>query len=243
MLKRLSEYYTNDNKFFRTFPTAVLNTARFAAFWPDIDIYIWHNYGTALARGENGLNFDSYPNYVLSWLHLRMEDFNRIYDASVLTYNPLENYSMTEETATARKRGELENSTDSDIKPRVTAQYKTTNDDKSAGRLEGYSVGGLQSSNETPVSDGTENTTITSSYTETETLSTATLSATGHEVETIAHKRAGNIGVQSSQDMLNQEYDVRKRAFIKQFADAFNAECLTGLYAVDDDYYHGGFII
>lgn len=230
LLKRLDEYFDNSGKLFGQFSSADIQLSDFSSLIGDIDEVIRWNFCDMLTRGNN------FTTYLLSWWRLRISDFNAVYNASVKQYEPLENYTMEEETATGRSRGQLESSTDSDVKPRVSAQYETTNDDQSTGRLTGYNVAGLQNSGATPETSGSENTKTTSQYNTTATLTADTLSATANEVETVQHKRHGNIGVLSSQDMLKQEYDVRARSFIMFFCEVFARECLSGLYDTGGDF-------
>lgn len=247
MLTKLSKFFTmglGTVNLFGQFDNTAQNLAHFKTLIPHIDRVLYHDYGDELARGtpdEITPLISDFMQFVLSWWTMRIEDLNRIYDASIETYNPLDNYTMTEETATARKRGEIENSTDADIKPRVSTNYTSTNDDKTTGRMESYTVAGILQSGMTPNTNGTENTKTKSKYNDEQTLSTDNLSVTGNEVETIEHKRNGNIGTVTAQDMLNQEYDVRERGFIIQFCKLFERECLTGLFAVGDNDYCGGF--
>lgn len=248
MLTKLSEFYTTNNigvvQLFGQFDNTALSLAHFPNLIPHIDRVIYHNYGDELARGTPDNNIpllSDYMQFLVSWWTARIDDLNRIYDASMETYNPLDNYSMTEETATARKRGEIQNETENEIKPRVSTDYSSTNDDKSTGRMEGYNVSGILGSGDTPNTDGKEKSTTKSKYNDEQTLSTDNLTATGNEVETIEHKRAGNIGTVTAQDMLNQEFDTRERGFITQFCRIFERECLTGLFAVGDNDYCGGF--
>lgn len=241
-MKRLSEFFTTDNYgnpcFFTLFDSSSLQRAHFNAYWGNIDRMIHYQHGKQLVSGEpNTVNpiLSDYMQYVYAWYLTHLEDLNRIYDTSIATYNPLDNYAMTEEQATARERGEIQNSTDSDVKPRVSTNYTSTNDDKTSGRLEGYNVSGILDTGYSPKSNGTENSTSKSMYNNTVSMTADTISATGHEVETIQHKRAGNIGTVTSQDMLNAEYDARERGFIDIFIKMFARDCLSGLFAVDKD--------
>lgn len=240
-MRKLSDYFFSQNHEFlkHNLTTAQQNAADFSTLIAQLDSVLYWNYRNMLVATDEpfdaGLSSD-FVAFVSNWWDLRVGDFNAIYNASVAAYDPLENYGMTEESATGRSRGELQSSTDTDIKPRVSAQYETTNDDLSPGRLSSYSVAGIQDTNATPKAAGTENSTTKNKYNGTATLTADTLSATANEVETTQHKRHGNIGIQSSQDMLNQEYDVRKRSFIDTFCECFARECLTGLYDTGGDF-------
>ena len=238
-MRKLADYFFSQNhEFFKHNLTATQQSAAaFASLWAQIDSVLYWNYRNMLVATDEPFEAQQssdFVAFVCNWYDLRVSDFNKVYNASVAAYEPLDNYGMTEETATARKRGEIKNSTDADVKPRVGVQYTTTNDNQSTGRMTAYNVSGIQDSGATVKAAGTENATTKSNYENTETLATTNLSATGHEVETVTHKRAGNIGVESSQNLLDQEYEVRKKSFIDMFIKSFCAECLTGLYACDD---------
>lgn len=238
-LTKLSNFFNSAVKLIGQFTNTDINEADFAEYVPDIDRILYHNYGDELARGTPDTAVPlqgDFMRFLLGWWRLRVSDFNAVYNASIAQYDPLENYSMNEESVTGRSRGEMQSSTDADIKPRVSAQYETTNDDLSPGRLSAYSVAGVQDTNATPKADGTENSTTKTKYNDTATLTADTLSVTANEAETSQHIRHGNIGVQSSQDMLGQEYDVRVRSFIMYFCTCFERECLTGLYDLGGDF-------
>lgn len=240
-MRKLADYFFNQNhEFFKhNLTTAQQNAADFSTLIAQIDSVLYWNYRTMLVATdepyEQQLSSD-FVAFVSNWWDLRISDFNALYNASVAAYDPLENYAMTEESATGRSRGESQNETETDVKPRIAAQYETTNDDQSTGRMTGYNVAGILDTAPNPKTDGKEKSTTKNKYNDTATLTADTLSATANEVETTQHKRHGNIGVQSSQDMLNQEYDVRKRSFIDAFCECFARECLTGLYDTGGDF-------
>lgn len=240
-MRKLADYFFNQNhEFFKHNLTATQQAAAdFFALLAQVDSVLYWNYRNMLVATDEPFEqqqSSDFVAFVSNWWDLRISDFNAIYNASIAAYDPLENYNMTEETATGRSRGTMESSTDTDVLPRVSAQYETTNDDLSTGRLSGYAVAGIQSTGATPKADGTENSTTTNEYTTTETLATDNLSVTANEVETTQHNRHGNIGVQTSMDMLAQEYDIRKRSFIDTFCECFARECLTGLYDTGGDF-------
>lgn len=238
-LTKLEKFFSPAVKLIGQFTSSDQLEAVFASYIPDIDRILYHNFADELARGTPDtvvpLQSD-FMRFLLSWWRLRVKDFNAVYNASVKTYDPLENYSMTEQTATGRKRGEMQSSTDTDVLPRISTEYSTTNDSQTTGRMTGYVVAGVLGTAPNPQADASENSTTTNKYNETETMTIGDMTATGHEVETTEHNRHGNIGVQSSQDMLNQEYDVRLRSFIMYFCNCFERECLTGLYDMGGDY-------
>lgn len=223
-------------KLFGQFDNTLLNLLHFATLIPHIDRVIYYEYDNALVKGEvkTPVLTSDYMEFLHSWLYTRLDDFNRMYDVMAATYNPLDNYSMTEQTAEAMNRGEAQSETEADVKPRVLTEYSTTNESQSAGRMTGYTTNGILGTAPAPDPSGKEKTTTKNKYNETKTASTTDLTATGNEVRTTEHKRAGNIGTVTSQDMAAAELDLRQRGFVTEFIKAFAAECLSGLYAIED---------
>lgn len=137
------------------------------------------------------------------------EKWKKIYDALMTEYNPLENYSM-EETRTP-------NLTDSDTENVGTSisSNRTTN---ANSKYKGFNA-------DAPVTitttDGGENSSTTGTKLANETSRTSTHTGT----ETLT--RAGNIGVTTSQMMLDSELKLRQYDFYKQiFEDIDSVMCL-----------------
>ena len=137
------------------------------------------------------------------------EKWKKIYDALLTEYNPLENYSM-EETRTP-------NLTDSDTENVGTSisSNRTTN---ANSKYKGFNA-------DAPVTitttDGSENSSTTGTKLANETSRTST--HTGTEKLT----RAGNIGVTTSQQMLESEFKVRQYDFYKElYNDIDSVMCL-----------------
>lgn len=137
------------------------------------------------------------------------EKWKKIYDALLTEYNPLENYSM-EETRTP-------NLTDSDTENVGTSisSNRTTN---ANSKYKGFNA-------DAPVTitttDGSENSSTTGTKLANETTRTST--HTGTEKLT----RAGNIGVTTSQMMLDSEFKVRQYDFYKElYNDIDSVMCL-----------------
>lgn len=137
------------------------------------------------------------------------EKWKKIYDALLTEYNPLENYSM-EETRTP-------NLTDSDTENVGTSisSNRTTN---ANSKYKGFNA-------DAPVTitttDGSENSSTTGTKLANETTRTST--HTGTE----KLQRAGNIGVTTSQQMLESEFKVRQYDFYKElYNDIDSVMCL-----------------
>ena len=137
------------------------------------------------------------------------EKWKKIYDALMTEYNPLENYSM-EETRTP-------NLTDSDTENVGTSisSNRTTN---ANSKYKGFNA-------DAPVTitttDGSEDSSTTGTKLANETTRTST--HTGTE----KLQRAGNIGVTTSQQMLESEFKVRQYDFYKElYNDIDSVMCL-----------------
>lgn len=138
------------------------------------------------------------------------EKWKRIYDALMTQYSPLENYNMEEE-----RNNDKEYSDSGATNTNLSVQRETSATS---------SYHGFNSSDYTPVSktDGDENTSTTGSD------ETNTTSKSGSESEDETTSRHGNIGVTTSQQMLESELKVRQYDFYKQvFNDIDLILCLS----------------
>ena len=121
--------------------------------------------------------------------------WNKIYEALNTEYKPLENYSM-DETRT----------------PNLTDEVKNTGDDKTSVNLDNTTtsyVVGYNTSNEKESGKTTSNGNSTNNFSKVDYNSTHTSKHTGTEHIT----RTGNIGVTTSQQMLQSEFEVRQYDF------------------------------
>ena len=136
--------------------------------------------------------------------------WQKLYNALNTEYNPLENYSMIETRTPDLTHDETIN-----VKTNVTTS-RTTN--------ETNSVNGFNADDPTPAnaSDGSEDVTTSGDADDNETHSVKT--ETGTEDLT----RSGNIGVTTSQQMLESEFEVRKHDFYKLiYKDIDSIICLS----------------
>ena len=145
------------------------------------------------------------------WVTQQGHDLKCVYDALRQQYNPLNNYDMTETQAEGTAR---DTSTDTTTPTGTTTM--TTNTDR----------WGYDSSAGVP----TDQTTATQSYAdynvETEkahdnTLTAGTLSGAYNETREHELSRSGNIGVTTSQQMLQSEIDLRQQDILATFCRRF----------------------
>lgn len=165
-----------------------------------------------------------------------VDDFRKMYKAWNEEYAPLENYNRNETTTHIKNIGNEETLNTGDItlngttendnsNSPTTKHYTTTYDNAAENRLESYDVSTGKTS--------TDSTTTQNTSTETEYKTTTLQDLTAHEVEINTNKTYGNIGVTTSQQMLQSEIDLRKQHLIRQYIDRF---CKDYMFYVGGDY-------
>lgn len=138
------------------------------------------------------------------------EKWKHIYDALMTEYNPLENYSMEEIRTPDLSFDETENEK-SDI--------KTSRETTATNKYKGFNADDPVTINKT---DGKEDVEISGAKLDNEVSKTTTHTGT----ETLT--RAGNIGVTTSQQMLESEFKVRQYDFYKMiYNDIDSVLCLS----------------
>lgn len=145
------------------------------------------------------------------WVTQQGHDLKCTYDALRQAYDPLSNYDMTETQAEGTARD-----TDTDTTTPTGTTTMTTNTDR----------WGYDSSAGVP----TDQTTATQSYTDynvatdkahDNTLTVGTLSGAYNETREHELSRSGNIGVTTSQQMLQSEIDLRQQDILATFCRRF----------------------
>ena len=182
----------------------------------DIDYYIGHSadkYVSPLFEKLYGADDDlaSITEYIADICYRRFgEKWKHIYDALMTEYNPLENYSMEEVRTPDLEVGETENEK-SDI--------KTSRETSATNSYKGFNADDPVTINKT---DGQED--VETSGAKLDNEKTKTTTHTGTETLT----RAGNIGVTTSQQMLESEFKVRQYDFYKMiYNDIDSVLCLS----------------
>ena len=164
----------------------------------------------------------TYKVYEQSW--------QRLYRALTAEYNPINNYSMTESgedtrTNTGTQSTNEERSGTEKETPNLT--NTTTGENSSNGGLFGFNSAESVPSDTT---HGTNTNTNTQSGTvNTETGGTSLTTRTDALTEKNVHtfERSGNIGVTTSQQMIESEIELRKKQFYNiVFHDIINYVCL-----------------
>lgn len=155
-------------------------------------------------------------NYCTIFARTYQTKYNKLINTEKLEYNPLENYSMTENGTDVRTPDLVSNTTASGI---------------SSGNATGNSTTTVAVTTYDDTADfinqnkGTDDTTNTTS---TENSSTGKTTTTGTEKTAHEFTRSGNIGVTTSQQMIQSERDIADFSALAQFVtDIANIICLS----------------
>ena len=168
----------------------------------------YENYVLLTSQKEVQNAYQEFVKLVKSHLLLNSYKYSRLYKTTLLEYNPIENYSMTESGTDTR----TPNITTTDT-TNIGAQANSTT---STDSVSPYDSQSFTDSNKTVVSENNgareDSNTKTESGTET----------TKHDF-----KRSGNIGVTTSQQMLESERKVVNFTFLKiVFHNIINDTCI-----------------
>ena len=162
-------------------------------------------------KADGNLAIEEFGEAVAKIIYNRFADkWKKIYDALMTEYNPLENYSMVEERTPDLTIDETENE---------KSDVKTSRETSASNKYKGFN-------NSEPVllntTDGTEDVETSGAKLDNEVSKKTTHTGT----ETLT--RAGNIGVTTSQAMLQAEIEVRKNDFYKLiYKDIDTILCLS----------------
>lgn len=170
-----------------------------------------------------------YPDYdfmkfaIEAWSHKELPTWQRIYNASLLEYNPIENYNRTEETTIVDDGSDIHSGNDTS---------RNSGSDSNTGG------GSLTRQNDTTGYDSNafvprEKITDTTTDTNTTTYGGVNTFTHGEQIardnkRTITGNISGNIGVTTSQQMLEQEIEIAGKLNIYNvISDSFkNRFCL-----------------
>lgn len=146
-----------------------------------------------------------------AWIRQQGGDLKRAYDALNAQYNPIENYGMTETQADGVKR---------DADTDTTTPAGTTTTTTTADRW------GYDSENGVPVDSATAVQSYQGYHVDTEkthenTLTGEDLSGSYNEVREHTLSRSGNIGVTTSQMMIESELELRQQDLLARFVERF----------------------
>ena len=155
---------------------------------------------------------------ITNWSKMWYRTFQKWVEALAIEYAPLENYSMIEDYTTNG------NSQNSNVNAMSSTNDTTVNvDTDNTNSMWAYNSGTNDTNTDKSVgnNDTSENT-----------ISTASTTNAGNEIhaETQHHTRSGNIGVTTSQQMLQSELDIARFNLIQQITDIFAREFCLMIY-------------
>lgn len=245
--KRLKDLMTDNISLFD--PMLHMYNAVYKEHGHELDRYLYKKYRNILLLDDfNVMDVEA-------WFVSVMNNMDKLYVALLSQYNPLSNYDMHEAGVDSRSLGESSTATEQrgslintqTIPDKKVSHYTTTFDSTANDRLESYDTESPGANNPVDAdsnkitrsetyqqadADGNRGILSTSKFDSTVTKEAGDISATGHEVNTHELERSGNIGVTTSQQMLQSEIDLRVAAnFFNYFGERFVADCTTGMYA------------
>lgn len=176
-----------------------------------LDFNINHDYESYVfltSQKEVQNAYQEFVKLVKSHLLLNSYKYSGLYKTTLLEYNPIENYSMSESGTDIR----TPNITTTDSMNVGEQSNSTTSTDS----VSPYDTQSFTDSNKTVVSENTGARTDSNTRTE-----------TGTETTTHEFQRDGNIGVTTSQQMIESERKVVNFAFLKiVFSNIINDTCI-----------------
>ena len=201
-----------------------------------IELFDIKDGSAVICAGDTVLNYMKfmYDEYMtraalyLLWINyknLHEHDLIRAYHAWISEYEPLQNYDSTEENVYLQNDGietirvnhgkvnTMAASTKNGEVP-TTSNYVTT-DDSATPRLES------QSTSSGVTTDTESGSTATTKEHTTSSLTVGDTEYTADYVKAELRKKSGNIGVTTSQQMLQSEVDLRLNPLIVQYIDSF----------------------
>lgn len=164
----------------------------------------------------------------VNYLNYSHDDFIKAWDAWTAQYDPLHNYDGEETVLDVKNEGtttmtNTPDSTRNKITTRATTDAKTVTEnevttyDSTTPRLDNKST-------ETPTG-GTETTydykTTAENSRGTTTMTVDGETVSGHDISYHKLKKGGNLGVTTSQQMIESEVNLRLRPLLKQYIDTF----------------------
>ena len=245
---RLREFYNSQYQLITILPSWA-SCAAASYIGQELDDVVFSRYKDILVDPELFLST------LNSWFKLHVQEFDDIYAALLQQYDPLSNYDMIEKegavslegekTSTAKRYGSEK--TTQTIPDTKNARYTTTFDNAAEGRLEAYtnqeilegSAPSLDGYNaqitQTEQQDDTEGrrgSELKESYAGDVTITApdeTTLEGDKGSMRQLT--RSGNIGVTTSQQMLQSELDLRvNQSFIDIFCKMFARDMTLGVW-------------
>lgn len=247
---RLREFYNSDYQLITILPSWAYCAAA-SYIGQELDDIVFSRYKDILVDPELFLST------LNSWFKLHVQEFDDIYKALMQQYDPLSNYDMIEkegavslegEKTTAAKRYGSEKTIQT-IPDTKSSRFTTTFDNAAEGRLEAYTNQEILPGS-APTLDG-HNAQITQTEQQDDTQGrrgseltesfAGDVSITAPDESTLEGDkgsmrqltRKGNIGVTTSQQMLQSELDLRvNQSFIDIFCKMFARDMTLGVWDI-----------
>lgn len=246
---RLREFFNSQYQLITIMPSWQLTTVS-TYFGQELDDIVFTRYKDILVDPE------LYLSTLDSWIRTHSLEFDKLYAALIKEYDPLSNYDMIEKEGTGFKEGEktstakrygVEQSTQT-VPDMKTSRYTTTFDNAAEGRLEAYNVqevvdgtapqydnhnAQITRTEQLPDSQNKQGTELTESYEGNVSIDTPTGEITADRGQERELTRSGNIGVTTSQQMLDSEIQLRVNySFIDIFCKMFARDMTIGVYDI-----------
>lgn len=244
---RLREMFSSDYKLITLLPSWTAFT--YHDVMDDyIDDVVFARYKDILIDPER------YVSTLDAWFASHLLDFTRTYEALAMEYDPLSNYDMIEKEGEISKEGERISTarrygterTTTTIPETKSSSYTTTYDSAAEGRLDRYDTSVIT---DAPTLDGhkaqvtqteqmpdslqRQGSELTESYTGSVEIQAPESELEGDRGSQRELTRSGNIGVTTSQQMLQSEIDLRvKYSFVNFFCDLFSREMTIGVWSL-----------
>lgn len=244
---RLREMFSSDYQLITVLPSWQL-TAASTYIGQELDDVLFSRYKDILIDPER------YMSSLDSWVLSKKTELDSIYAALVKKYDPLSNYDMIEKegsvslegekTSTAKKYGTEQ--TSQTIPDTKSSRYTTSYDNAAEGRLEAYNTSEilpgtaptleghnaqLTSVEQKDDSQGRRGTELIEKFSGDVIIQAPESELEGDKGSQRELTRKGNIGVTTSQQMLESELQLRiKYSFINIFCDMFSKEMTIGVY-------------
>lgn len=234
-LKELSNYQDNNLKLVVEIDDGETTTQKVIFTNDNFNFFMRNVYGKRiLIKDCDSLQeaFDTFVDYFVYYKTIFQDDLNRLYNAWIMDYNPLENYDRQENSSTDLLHGEkhtISGSGEHSLSKTDTASGTDTTTEIFKNTTEEYESGMNSSADYTPdrksTNESLENGNTTDLlHGETHTISESgsnsdskTDTASGTDKTTISGRTHGNIGVTTSQQMLQSEVDLRMKIQIENF--------------------------
>lgn len=152
-----------------------------------------------------------------NWINAHHEDFKRVIDALYSTYSPIENYDRIEERTT----DDVLSSAYDDTK------NETSNSDESAKSETETKVSAFNSDVYQPSNDSTRNDSVTEKK---NTILNGAGTKTDDRVVKENIRAHGNIGVTTSQQMIESELSLRMNNIYNMIADMWSRDLTLSIY-------------